>query len=218
MAYQFPKAITFKFALLALAWPVFGMGGLAVAQTSGVNGEFNSDQLDSSFSVYVPQSGPTFSLSANPGFLRMQLPASTSFDHWDRQDSAPQVRFHPPSTNWEITTRLQLVGPSGNQAYHAGLMIYFSRFDIFYWGLYRGQEVWLERSGTSAVLREISAARDLELKVTKHGINYFFSYRFFGSESWTLLGVQSTPNTPQFVGLIAARPEMSTLKPAPKVT
>jgi hypothetical protein len=158
--------MTLKLALLALVWSVFGIGGVAVPQTSRVNGEFNSDRLDPALSVYIPQSGPTFSLTANPGFLRMQLPATTPFDHWDRQDAAPQLRFTPPSANWETTTRLQLVGPTGNQAYHAGMMIYLSRFDIFYWGVYRGQEIRLERTGASEVLKEISSARDLELKVT----------------------------------------------------
>jgi hypothetical protein len=174
------------------------------------NTEFSGPQLDSTFTPYVPKPGPTFSLTANPGRLRLDIPSNiatvgVSFDHWTNADEAPQLRCAAPSGNWEMTTRLKVLSPTDQQDYHIGLMVVFSRFDLFYWGIYRGEEIRLEKSGTQGVLRTpltINATAEIELMIAKEGNTYSFSYRAAGTNTWTLVGRQTRTEIPQFVGLI----------------
>ena len=102
-----------------------------------------------------------------------------------------------------MTTKLKVINPITNENYHAGLMIYFSRFDLYYWGIFKSEEIRLERSGFNNVLSTGFTSREVELMVAKDGNTYSFNYRLTGSASWTAVGCRITPEPPQFVGLIA---------------
>lgn len=166
--------------------------------------EFNNPPLDSNLDSYIPKAGPSFSLSLNPGYLRMILPTFQIFDHWTHADNAPQLRFAAPSGDWELSTRLRVLTPLGDANYHTGLMVAFSKLDLMYWGIYRGNEIRLERSGSrpgiSASLTH--AATEVELQIAKRGTTYAFSYRPAGNDVWELIGNYTSSLTPQFVGLI----------------
>jgi hypothetical protein len=177
--------------------------------TSPCNTEFSGSTLDPAFTAYVPKPGPAFSLTDNPGHLRMELPAnittgSTTFDHWTNVDEAPQLRCSAPTGNWEMTTRLNVLSPRDQEDYHVGLMVVFSRFDLFYWGIYRGAEIRMEGSGSrpgiSVILTNANAA--VELMIAKEGNTYSFSCRFVSMNNWTEVGRLTRAESPTFVGLI----------------
>jgi murein DD-endopeptidase MepM/ murein hydrolase activator NlpD len=138
----------------------------------------------------------------------LDLPATTTFNHWTQTDEAPQLRLPAPAGAWELTTRLKIINPTpfvlNKDFYHTGLMVYFSQYNIFYWGkLGPVGEVALEKSGSSNVLLKFFPSLEVELMIAKDGTTYSFSYRAPGSETWTLVGCKTTTESPQFVGLIA---------------
>ena len=177
-------------------------------QVSPCNTDFSESVLDPAFTPYVPKRGPTLSLTDNPGHLRLDIPsggtAGVTFDHWTNVDEAPQLRCSAPSGSWEMSTRLKVLSPTDQQDYHVGLMVVFSQFDLFYWGIYRGAEIRMETSGSrpgiSAPLSNPN--EEIELMIAKQDDIYSFSYRPVGSNSWTLVGQLSRSESPQFLGLI----------------
>jgi hypothetical protein len=175
----------------------------STAQQS-INAEFNSSTLDAAVSTYIPKAGPTFDLTANPGHLRLDLPGNTAFDHWTGVDEAPQLRLTAPTGNWEMTTKLRVLRPTTNANYHAALMVVFSRFDLFYWGIYQSAEIRMERSGSQGVFanRLSNPSSQIELLIAKNGSEYSFSYRLEGSSTWTEVGRLQEAGAPLFVGLI----------------
>jgi hypothetical protein len=176
------------------------------AQTSGFTDEFNSSTINREASFHIPS--PRFSLKANPGHLRLIFPGTAFFDHWLGNDAAPALYVQAPENNWSMTTRAKLVKPSQGGFFHTGLMVRFSQFDLFYWGIYQtglANELRLERTGLKNLLSvSLASAQnlDVELRIEKIGEDYSFSYRFPPSQEWIQVGVQPGPASPEFVGLI----------------
>jgi hypothetical protein len=197
-------ALTFGLAVLMFSWGSLPFSQTGFAQTS-CNSEFGGSSLDPGLSAYVPKSGPTFSLTTNPGHLRMSLPGNDRFDHWTFVDGSPQIRCTAPTGNFELITKVKAILPTGTPLnYHVGLVIDFSQRDAIYWGDYQGNEIRMERSGIrpgiSAGLSNPNA--ELELKISKIGNDYTFSYRAAGAAAWIDVGTYNTAKAPKFVGII----------------
>jgi hypothetical protein len=133
------------------------------AQTVEFLHEFDGPTLNREASIYIPK--PRFTLNANPGHLRLIFPGTAFFDHWLGNDAAPAIHVQAPDGNWIMTTRAKLVQPEQGGFFHTGLMVRFSQFNVFYWGIYQTDqltELRLERTGVKNLLSvSLSSAEDL---------------------------------------------------------
>ena len=98
-------------------------------------------------------------------------------DHWVGADNANQLRRADIPEDLIIETRVNFLGsgpdpdnpvwPPPNEAYGAFLMVDFSQFDCYYFGLYRGTAIWLERSGQNGLCIVDPGLQELSLQVVK---------------------------------------------------
>ncbi len=162
--------------------------------------EFNSL---AGYSTCVPLAGPELSVSERPGWLRVDCPADRPYDHWRNKDEAPQVRRPLDTENWQMETSLFLQHISG-ECFHCGLCVYFSRYDLFYWGFNRGtHQLMLSRTGKGRLIVEnTTAGPGVELRVRKLQETYYFDYRPTGESVWINAGSCTTAETPVEGGVI----------------
>jgi hypothetical protein len=136
--------------------------------------------------------------------LRMEVPDLTTYDHGSHVDRAPQLQYNIGPGDWSIETELRV--SDYRATHHTGLMVYFSKNDIIYWGLHNGwgEHLRIERSGEGSLGERVGAwTRDqVYLKITKAGTGYDFFYKARASDAWTLLETVSVDETPTKVGLI----------------
>jgi hypothetical protein len=179
--------------------------GLSAAAADLFVDEFNGPEINRDASIHLVR--PRFTLSANPGQLRLIMPGTAFFDHWAGNDAAPALYVPAPAGDWTMTTRARLVQPAQGGFFQTGLIVRFGQFDLFYWGIYRQEqptELRLERTGIknlTSVNLGASGNPDVELRIVKEGSNYSFSYRFPPGEEWILAGSQTSTQAPQFLGL-----------------
>lgn len=137
--------------------------------------------------------------------LRIEVPDSTTYNHWSNVDRAPQLRYNIGPGDWSIETELRV--SDYRATHHAGLMVYFEEDDIIYWGLHNGmgrEHLKIERSGEGSLGERAGIwTRDkVYLKITKAGTEYSFFYKDRDSSIWTLLETVSVAETPTKVGLL----------------
>jgi hypothetical protein len=165
-----------------------------------IDQEFTTGSL-TGYKKYIPLSGPTIKVTS--GYLRMALPSSAIFNHTASIDRAPQLRRTLNMTDWSAETRAKIISASSSK-YQSGLIVYFSRYDLFYWGFY-GTKSTLKvvRGGSTLFSTSYSGGTAVELRVRKNGSIYFFEYRTPGAAVWTLAGTQTVATVPVDVGLIS---------------
>jgi hypothetical protein len=175
--------------------------------------DFDDDPaLNSDWEVYQPLADSGVKLEHEDGLFRAIFPAGIVLDHWiSPWDNATQLRRADMPEDFIMETRLHFAGsgdplsptwPPADQAYQAALMVYFSRFDVFYWGPYRGTNLMLERSGINWICQFNPNLQDVSLQVTKVGTTYSFSWRETDDLPWDLVCNQEATETPMFVGYI----------------
>lgn len=186
-------------------WDI-SMSGMAQI-VSDCTSEFSENTLPPGLESYIPKIGPTLSLTENPGSLKVRLPNSDAFNHWLSNDSAPQVRCSAPAGDWEILTSIDLISNSQGEKFHAGLIVSFDQFNALYFGIYAGDTTLvMEKSGTNNiyVVELKDASEFIDLKITKEGLIYTFSYRTEGETEFTDLGIYGQlvePPAPEHIGI-----------------
>ena len=168
---------------------------------------FGSSTLGNDWEAYVPVSGPTYSLTARSGYLRLSATSGTAYDHWTAADSALQIRTVASMTetiagDWSLETKLGLTTYTTDQPFQTGLMIYFGQYDIAYWGPHGGTRLRLERSGEAGILQVDNTATTVWLRVRKVGTSYVFEYKTSANGDWVTAGQAEWGGIPERVGVI----------------
>jgi len=162
---------------------------ITVNEIAIIDEEFTTNTLEG-YTVYIPEPGPEFTLSERPGYLRMKVPTAGIYDHWTNVDKAPQIRRGIIGEDWQVETKVELISVTGD-AFHIGLMVYFSKFDIYYWGYYTSSDqLRLERSGENGIIDVFNVSSEVELRIRKEGEEYHFEYKEIGSVEWIEAGVE----------------------------
>ncbi len=175
---------------------------IKVTGSPGIDEEFSTGSLEG-YTAYIPKAGPAFDLESRPGFLRVNIPRKWTYDHWDNVDKAPQLRRELDQPDWTAETRVRVVKAVSPQ-YHAGLMVFLSRYDIIYWGFSGGTSTLkMSRSGDADILAaEYQGGDEVELRIVKEGITYTFQYRRVGTDTWLDAGEYKDASKPAHIGLI----------------
>lgn len=163
--------------------------------------EFDGPGLSPRWEWYVPKPGPSASLNADPGLLRISLPANNDFEHWTDADNAPQLRRTDlGDSDWAIETRLEAVSPSPDAGYLVGLEVGFDRYDQLWMGV--GQDSLLNVTRPGIDPESVLETLPLIMRIEKQGPVYTFKYRHDPAEAWTVMTTKNDERTPAYVGLI----------------
>ncbi len=156
------------------------------------------------YTQYIPVSGATMSMTERADWLRIQCPNTTKYDHWYDKDQAPQLRRAVDTGDWQITTRCELISTSGSK-FHTGLMVYFSQYDVYYWGFCGNNSTLIfSRTGDHPLgTATYTGGPVVDLRIRKVGNIYYFEYKTPASSSWSSAGQHNSTTTPVDVGLIA---------------
>lgn len=183
---------------------------LPAAPLQALIDDFEEDPTTSpDWEYYEPLLGAT--TSTEDGFFRFTFPFGLAMDHWLTVDNAVQLRRSDMPEDFIIETRVYFVGagdpefplwPPPNEPYQTGLMVHFSRFDVFQFGMYRGTGLYVERSGQNGLCVVDPGLQELSLQIKKTGTLYSFSWRETDGDPWNLLCTQTAVELPQYVGLI----------------
>jgi C1A family cysteine protease len=167
-----------------------------------IDEEFHTGSL-AGYTSYIPIAGPTITSGINDQ-LRITVPNTRAFDHWTSVDAAPQLRRPLDTADWAIETKVKIVSASSS-AYHAGLLVYFSQYDLYYWGYNAGTGyIKLSLTGTNGIIsKSYTGGTTVELRIEKSGNTYTFKYRKPGVLAWSLGGSQTRTAVPTHIGLIA---------------
>jgi len=168
---------------------------------------FSSTAIDPAWTPYVPLIGPTWSTTAHPGFMRLAIPGDQPYDHWASTDNAPQLRRGDMgSADWDAgVTETVVSSPGAGSNFHAGLMVWFSRYDALIWGIMRGDHLELERSGVKTGLISTTpyTGTTVALRIQKLGQYYLVYHKAPSDPSWTYDGSQGPiTNAAPYVGLM----------------
>lgn len=170
-----------------------------------IDEEFTQQHLNG-YTVDIPKAGPTFTFGSNKwdGYLRLDVPATSTYWHWSGSDEAPQLRRDVGEGDWQVTTRMQLSSHTPDASFVVGLQVYFSATDIFYWGFFRSiSSLRMFHSGIGNYFPvTYTDGNTVELRIRKEGNSYYFEYRAEGASSWIVAGDYWSGQQPQAVGLI----------------
>ena len=166
--------------------------------------DFDTASLADYWEWYVPKAGPTYSLTAVPGSLRMSLPAGNTFEHWGETDEAPQLRLKNfgAGGDWAIETRLANVDAAANAGYWAALEVGFAGNDQIWFGMVDDGYLKIVRISEEVVWFAVDESLPITLRLEKTGQEYTFKYKYDADVSWTVMTVQTYPGTPTYLGLI----------------
>jgi len=165
--------------------------------------EFDGTQLDSNWEWYVPQAGPTYSLTEVPGSFQMILPAGQYYEHWVAEDYAPQLRrTDMGNEDWVIEARLEAISAAPDSGYWAALEVGFDQYDQLWFGMVDDGNLRNFSIGNLSTSFENPESLPVTLRLEKDGENYTFLYKSDGDADWTFLSTQSYSRIPTYVGLI----------------
>ncbi len=165
--------------------------------------EFDGPQLDSNWEWYVPQAGPTYSLTEVPGSFQMILPAGQYYEHWVAEDYAPQLRrTDMGNEDWVIEARLEAISAAPDSGYWAALEVGFDQYDQLWFGMVDDGNLRNFSIGNLSTSFENPESLPVTLRLEKDGENYTFLYKSDGDADWTFLSTQSYSRIPTYVGLI----------------
>jgi regulation of enolase protein 1 (concanavalin A-like superfamily) len=164
--------------------------------------EFNTDPLSGgAWTFRTPHTlptGPTLSVTDNPGFLRFFVPSGGGnfFDNWTGADFAPSLeRYDMGPRDWAISTRLSYPEETGAPAgeHHVGLTFAYGLGDptdafndVTYWGEYaNSNSLRVERTGSALTGLFPYEGAPVSLQVQKAGSAFTFSHRAQDTDDWT---------------------------------
>ncbi|MEW6400404.1 MAG: amidase domain-containing protein [Chloroflexota bacterium] len=165
--------------------------------------EFDGPELATGWEWYVPKLGPTYSLSAVPGALRMSLPAEDSFEHWGTDDNAPQLRhIGLEYADWAIETRIEDINAAAGAGYWAALEVGFDQYDQVWFGITNENYLTEDRTNQCCAAFAIPETLPITLRLEKLGENYTFLYKHDADPDWIELATKNYPGTPIYLGLL----------------
>ena len=195
-----------------------GIAWLAALAAVGATGdtewhdEFDEPELHPRWTWRVPVKGPTVSLAARRGWLRLVLPQTRrGFNHWIKEQRAALLTTPAPPGDWDMTARVTLAEWSPQSNLHFALVVGFSEAAVLAWGpflskqIYNDMErpgIWAEPTGHGAYLKADAQLTDLELRIAKRVATYEMALRESGQTEWRAVGVHYMPRPPEFVGLM----------------
>lgn len=163
---------------------------------------FDAAALSPYWEWYVPKAGPTYSLSAIPGSLRINLPAGEAFEHWGEINNSPQLRLKNfGAGDWAIETRLENVDAAAEAGYWAALEVGFAGLDQIWFGMVDSGHIKSFRI-SEGEYSAIPAVMPITLRLEKAGEAYTFKYKYDSDLNWTVMPVINSAGTPTYVGLI----------------
>jgi CSLREA domain-containing protein len=164
--------------------------------------DFDTTTLSTFWEWYVPKAGPTYSLSAVPGSLRMSLPAYDSFEHWGEANDSPQLRLRNfGSGDWAIETRLENVEADPNAGYWAAIEVGFSESDYLWYGIVDDGYLKSNRVSEGEYFA-VEQNLPITLRMEKVGNAYTFMYKSDSDLDWTIKPTVNSTGTPTYVSLI----------------
>ncbi len=154
---------------------------------------------------YAPVGG---SLSLSGDIFIINVPNTKPFNHWSNVDEAPQLRRPAPTGDFTVEGKITVTGVPkefpGN--YFAGLMIFFDKNNIIYFGS-EGGTIRSRRSGEDYHAESSlwhTPGTTFTLRVTKKGTSYKFEYS--DGKVWTDLsegwGMYQYNKAPKYVGIM----------------
>jgi regulation of enolase protein 1 (concanavalin A-like superfamily) len=165
--------------------------------------EFNDPNLDPKFFFDNPAPNPggqSYSLTANPGFLRMTTTGPT--DLVGNNNSSPKILESAPPGDFQIVSRV-LASPDVIFE-HAGIIV---MQDSTHWiRLIRDSNqdsVYLQEGPTHGIAYIPFSGGDVTLRLTRTGSNYEAAFSVDGV-SFTPVGTTVNPLTPTHIGLTIA--------------
>lgn len=161
--------------------------------------DFSGTVLNPAWEEYIPYDSPIYGLTGT-GYYQVTLP-NINFDHWSLADRAPQLRLNVPNLDWDMETHL-LYTYNGGTSFQPGLMVYFSQYDILYWGPYANIDFRVERSGISDILHAGTAQSESYLRIVRSANRYNFYYKTSSGSPWIFAGSYNSSDIPTKVGLI----------------
>ncbi len=168
--------------------------------------QFDQSYLNPDWEWYLPVEGPTYSLSANPGNLR--LVASSGSEHWF-SDRAPELRRSDMGDgNWAIETHIALGTGNVSDAYDTMLMVGFNQDDQLWLRVGNDNTVRVTRAnvGDLASVSNVNTSLPLYLRIEKTvtaTTAYTFKFKSNLADPWTVVGTFSGIEEPvAYVGLL----------------
>ena len=185
--------------------------GAAVA--AGWRDDFDGNRLHKRWTWHVPVAGPSVSLTAQPGWLRLTVPQTRrGFNHWVGEQRAALLKTPAPEGDWDLNARVTLSDWKPDSNLHLALVVGFPPERVLAWGPFLSKAiypdaakpaVWCEPTGRGDYLRTTVAATDVELQIAKRVGTYRLRTRRAGQKTWTDAGCWYGGGlTPKFVGLM----------------
>ncbi len=186
---------------------------------AGWRDDFSSPHLNPRWQWRCPVPGPTLSLTARPGWVRVTLPQRPEgYNHWlpgARTGDAPMLVAAAPAVDFDFEAHLRLVGYGPTSNFHTAMMLGFSPGYVLAWGPFRAPslgrpagdpELWCEPTGTGGFLTVAPPADDLFLRIERRGETCSVFYRRAGTSpgetGWTRAGEYHAFAEPTFVGFL----------------
>ncbi|HQK96090.1 MAG TPA: hypothetical protein PLD23_21520, partial [Armatimonadota bacterium] len=176
--------------------------------------DFDAPQLDARWEWYAPAQGPTYSLTDNPGSLRVIVPSRPGgFSHWDEpveRQTAPLLLTAVPEADFTLEGRLRIVEHGAESNFHIGLMAAPSKRNVACWGPFFGPliypmeapEVWAECTGFARLAHDVGPVSDLWLRLECAGGYFRFAVKRSADEPWRDAGRALAFFRPRYVGLM----------------
>jgi len=190
---------------------VIAVGGPLLAQ--GFRDDFDKPTLDARWQWRTPAAGPTYSLTANPGHLRVTAPQrQTGFNHWVMPPrDAPLLLHEVPDCDFTFEGRVKLVDYGEGSNFHLALVAAESEGSVVAWGPFyarqlwqmQAPQVWLERTGWGKEIAAEGDARDVWLRLDETGGVYTFALKRAAGAEWQVAGHRHTWFEPKLVGFMA---------------
>jgi RHS repeat-associated protein len=163
--------------------------------------EFDSDTLDSAWTWTAPLTGPTWSLTDNPGFFQFKLPSGSDYGLSD--NTAPSLRRDDIGTgNFVIETGLNFGAddPDGMGIWGYDLMIGFSETEKMWLFV---DENRLEFCHTTEGCLAYSSPGFAPgfLRIEKAGRKYLFHYKKNAGDNWTYFTSYTTSAAVSYVSM-----------------
>jgi len=182
-----------KHLLVVEALLLLAAQGVAWAQ---FRDDFDGPALDPRWEWRVPVPGPSLSLDANPGWLRLTVPQrEEGYNHWTGEHGmdAPLLLARVPEGDWVAETHLRLAEWAPDSNFHFALCVEFSPGCLLSWGpfylplLYQQQqpEVWCEPTGFGGYHVVPGEAAEVFLRIEKAGDSYRMLVQREAEGDWT---------------------------------
>ena len=165
--------------------------------------DFNSSALNPDWEWHLPATGPSYSLSANPGHFQVVVPPGGY-----PGDNAPQLRRSDMgSGNWAIETSINARNAGSVYGYDVVMMVGFDRFDQLMFSADSDTNLYVSRVGEGRT-SQAAISLPIHLRIEKFDNQYSFKYKpdsgdpqADAGQPWTTLETRSVDTPVAYVGM-----------------